>query len=141
MVERRGSQARDAGRHGELHVDYRSPTHLRTRLVGHFDVRLADRLVAAVEHWAGERASLTAFHDCALLEDYDVDARERVTAWSRPRLARFDAVHLLVQSRVVAWGLSVIALALGPRLVAHHQRATFEAAVARARAPSPASRR
>jgi hypothetical protein len=113
-----------------MYVDVRSPTYLRTRLVDRFDTGLAERFIGSLEDWMGNRSALRAFHDCSQLEDYDVEARERVTAWSRLHLRRFDAIHLLVQGRSIVWGLRVIAMVVGSKLVAHHDRAGFEAACA-----------
>jgi hypothetical protein len=141
MVGRGGLESQTPGKRGEIHVDFRSPSCLQTRLVGHFDRAMAERFIATLEDWMGARSSLLAFHDGERLEDYDVGARERVTAWSRTRIARFDAVHLLVQSRSVALGLRLISMVVGAKLVTHHDRAAFMTACARGRSHAPALRR
>lgn len=131
MADLQGAELRHQGHLGTMYVVLRSPTYLRTRLVDRFDTGLAERFITSLEDWMADRSSLCAFHDCSQLEDYDVEARERVTAWSRSHLSRFETIHLLVQSRSVAWGLRLISMMLGSKLVSHHDRASFEAACAR----------
>jgi hypothetical protein len=118
---------------GPIHVDHRSPSCSRTRLVGRFDLPFAERFIEVVDGWAGDRAALVAFHDLAQLEDYDIDARERVGAWSKTRIKGLDAAHLFVQSRAVAVGLRLLSMVVGAKLVTHHDRARFEAAAGRTR--------
>jgi hypothetical protein len=130
MADLQGAELRHRGNPGAMYVEVRSPTYLRTRLVDRFDTGLAERFICSLEDGMGNRSSLRAFHDCSQLEDYDVEARERVTAWSRSHLGRFDTIHLLVQGRSIAWGLRVISMVVGSKLVAHHDRAGFEAACA-----------
>jgi hypothetical protein len=126
---------------GDVYVDSRTPSCLRTWLVGHLDVRLAVRFIALVDEWAANRTSLVAFHDCSRLDDYDVEARERISAWARVRVRQFDAVHLLVHGRTIAWGLQVISTIVGPKLIAHYERASFEAASDRCRGSASGARR
>ena len=109
----------------------RTPQVLRTRIVGHFDAGTARELLEVLDAWSAKRTHLTAFHDCSGLVDYDVDAREIVMRWSRANLTGFDAVHLLVESRVIDWVLRIIATVMAGKLVSHRTRLSFDAANAR----------
>ena len=116
---------------GRVHVVERTPQFLRTRIVGHFDLRLANELIALLDDWSAKRAGLVAFHDLTEVQDYDVDARERLVTWSRARAHAFDAIHLLVEKRTIAWVIQIIATVTGGKLKTHHSRMSFEAANAR----------
>jgi hypothetical protein len=116
---------------GVLRLVLTTPTVIHTRLSGRFDMALASCFIETLEGWMGGRTCLHAFHDCMALEDYEVDARTRITEWSRAHAAPFSAVHLLVRSRVVAWGVRLVTSLTGDLIVAHAERATFDAARAR----------
>ncbi len=116
---------------GRVHVVQRTPHYLRTRLVGHFDLRLANELIELLDDWIGQRAGLVAFHDASEVEDYDVDARERLASWSRTKSHAFDSIHLLVEKRTIAWVVQVIATVTGGKLKSYHSRLSFESANAR----------
>ena len=75
------------------------------------------------------RKHLTAFHDGSGVVDYDVEAR--VMRWSRANVASFDAVHLLVESRIIDLLLKVIGAMVPGTLISHPTRFSFEAANAR----------
>ncbi|HVH41271.1 MAG TPA: hypothetical protein VM925_02980 [Labilithrix sp.] len=115
---------------GTILVTHVSPLCLRTRLAGRFDLALANEVMSTVDAWRGTRTGLETFHDCSLLEDYDVAARERVSAWSREHAAAFDAVHLLVHGRTIAWAIKLMVAVSGAKLVSYHSSAAFEAAFA-----------
>lgn len=109
----------------------RTPQYLRTRIVGHFDLRGAREFMHLVDGWIGTRTNLTAFHDCTEITDYDIDARESVMRWSRAHVSSFSAVHLLVESRTIAWVLQIMATVMAGKVTMHHSRGSFEAASAR----------
>ena len=112
-------------------VVHRTSHYLRTRIIGRFDVRTAHELIRLLDDWSATKTKLTAFHDCTEIVDYDVDAREAIMRWSRAHVAGFDAVHLLVESRTIAWVLQIIATVTAGKLTMHHSRASFESANAR----------
>ena len=114
-----------------MHVLQRTPQFLRTRIVGHFDLRLASELIALLDEWSSNRAGLVAFHDISEVDDYDVDARQSIVAWSRGSAHAFEAVHLLVEKRTIAWVVQIIATVTGGKVKTHHSRMSFEAANAR----------
>ena len=116
---------------GRVHVVQRTPRYLRTRIVGRFDLRLANELIALLEDWSAKRTGLVAFHDASEVSDYDVDARERLATWSRASTHAFDAIHLLVEKRTIAWVVQIIATVTGGKLKTHHSKMSFEAANAR----------
>ncbi|AKV02633.1 hypothetical protein AKJ09_09296 [Labilithrix luteola] len=114
-------------------VLHRSNAYLHTRIVGHFDMDLANVLIGTLEDWMGSQRGVVAFHDCVKLENYDVEARERITTWSRTRVDRFDGVHLLVEGRIIGWALRLVSVAIGGKLTTHYDRAAFEGVIARRR--------
>lgn len=114
-----------------MHVVQRTPHYLRTRIVGHFDLLLANELIDLLDGWIEHRAGLVAFHDVSEVEDYDVDARERLATWSRTKSHAFDAIHLLVEKRTLAWVVQIIATVTGGKLKTYHSRMSFESANAR----------
>lgn len=116
---------------GKVVVVRRTPQYLRTRIVGHFDLRTAHEFMHLLDGWMGSRTHLTAFHDCTEITDYDVDARELIMRWSRGHVARFAGVHLLVESRTIAWVLQIVATVMPGKVTMHHSRSTFEADNAR----------
>jgi len=116
---------------GRVVVVQRTPQYLRTRITGHFDVRAARALITVLDDWSRNRTHLTAFHDCAGVVDYDVEARELVMRWSGANVAGFDAVHLLVENRIIDLLLKVIGAVLPGKLVSHRTRFSFDAANAR----------
>lgn len=112
---------------------HRSKAYLQTRIIGHFDTRLAEALIATLDAWLGTQHSAVAFHDCTQVDDYDVEARERITTWSRAHVDQFEVVHLFVEGRIIAWALRLISVAVGSKITTHHDRASFESAIARRR--------
>lgn len=126
---------------GTIVVETRTPLMIRTQIIGHFGLDMANDFMALLDDWAGTRTGLHSFHDCTQIDDYDVKARERLTAWSRAHIGQFAAVHMLVQRRTIAWGLQVMAVLVGAKLVVHHSRGAFEDALAKVVARSPRSSR
>jgi hypothetical protein len=118
---------------GALHLVERSSRYLRTRLNGYFDDSLCGELIAAIDDWRAGRSGVHIFHDLRELEDYDVDARDRISKWCRHQVPFFDGVHVLVQRRTVAWGINIISAVSGLKMTSYHSASAFEDAFARCR--------
>lgn len=114
-----------------VQVVERSPTLIRTRIAGRFDDSLCTEFITLIESWRGSRSGVVAFHDVRGVIDYDVAARERVSRWSRDNHAYFEGIHMLVEGRLVAWGLNIITTVSGAKITTYHEVDAFEAAYAR----------
>jgi hypothetical protein len=93
------------------------------------DLELARHFLKSLETWVelgGEH--LLAFHDWSDVADYDSAAREFLTPWSRANRSKFDRVHILVASRLVAFGISVVNALTRDVMKVHATRVTFDAA-------------
>lgn len=86
----------------------------------------AEAFVAAMDDWRGHRTGVTSFHDCSGLDDYDVEARERISAWSRAHSGAFDGVHLLVHGRTIAWGLQLLSTVSRANVTTYHSFDRFD---------------
>ncbi len=96
---------------------------------GRFDLALARHFLASLDAWVKLGATgLLAFHDWERVEDYDSEARELLTPWSKLHRPKFEAVHMLVQTRALAWGIAIVNSVTGDVMTAHHRRASFDEA-------------
>jgi hypothetical protein len=96
---------------------------------GKLDVPLAHEFLGHLDRWVKLGGShLLAFHDWEAVEDYDTEARSILTPWSKLHRPRFDRAHMLVRSRTLAWGISIVNSITNDVMVAHHSRASFEQA-------------
>lgn len=116
---------------GTVQVVERSPSLIRTRIAGRFDDRLCTEFIAIIESWRGTRNGVVAFHDATAVVDYDVAARERVSRWSREQHSHFESIHMLVERRLVAWGINIISMVSGANITTYHSSESFENAYAR----------
>ncbi len=114
---------------GSLAVEVISARVVSTKLSGFLDVGLAQLLVASLTECVTLGAGhLIAFHDWESITDYDTNVRALLAPWSKLHRSNFDCVHLLVQSRTLAWGIRIVTGIAGGSLVAHADRASFEQA-------------
>ncbi len=119
-----------------LHVEVVAPKVFTSRATGHCDVAMVDELIGHLEAWRSKAGpGLVAFHDLDEVTDYDSEARLRITPWSRQHLAQFHEVHVLVRSQALAWGIRLLSVLTDGLITAHHERASFEAALAKAVRP------
>ncbi len=98
-------------------------------MTGRLDVPLAREFLGHLDRWVklgGDH--LLAFHDWEQVDDYDTDARTFLTPWSKLHRPKFERVHMLVHSRTLAWGISIVNSLTNDVMVAHHSRAAFEQA-------------
>jgi hypothetical protein len=114
---------------GTLSVQLLSSRLLTTKMSGTLDMPLAHEFLNHLDRWVSMGGShLLAFHDWELVDDYDAEARTLLTPWSKLHRPKFDCVHMLVRSRALAWGISIVNSLTSDVMVAHHSRASFEKA-------------
>ena len=94
---------------------------------GKLDVALAKEFLGHLDRWVKlGGVHLVAFHDWELVSDYETEARLVLTPWSKDNRSKFDRVHILVRSRTLAWGISIVNSISNDVIVAHHSRTSFE---------------
>lgn len=118
---------------GQIEVQRVAPGVLLTRMRGHATLDHLEPIRAAVarEVEAGQRPDV--FHDWEDMTGYDSAVRVAMADWYREIHDRVGRVHVLTSSRLVAMGVSVVALAVGARIESHTTRAGFERALAATR--------
>lgn len=107
-----------------------SATWIRSQLTGEFDEEVCLEVIAAVDRWRDNRVGFTVFCDISAIEDYDVAARERISVWLRGLGNAIERCHVLVDGRLIAWALRIVAVTSRSNIVAYHSKAEFEAAFA-----------
>jgi hypothetical protein len=118
---------------GRLLIERSSDLFL-SRVTGRFGRTLVDRFVAELDAAvAARRAPLIAFHDWVEMTDYEVAGRIRLTQWTLRHRHHVSAVHFLLGSQLVAFGVGVANVALGGFMKVHTDRTAFEAALRDAR--------
>jgi hypothetical protein len=114
---------------GTLSVQVLSPRLLLSKMTGKLDVPLAQDFLDHLDRWVRLGGNhLLAFHDWELVDDYDTEARTLLTPWSKLHRPKFDRVHMLVRSRTLAWGISIVNSITNDVMIAHHTRSSFEQA-------------
>jgi hypothetical protein len=114
---------------GSLAVEVISSRVVSTKMAGFLDLGLASLLVASLHECVTLGGGhLIAFHDWESITDYDTDVRALLAPWSKLHRSEFDCVHLLVQSRTLAWGIRIVTGVAGGTLIAHRSRTSFEQA-------------
>lgn len=87
-----------------------------------------------------QRAGRLAFFiDAERMKSYDSTFRRQWTEWLGDRRAKLDGVHLLIRSRVVQMGLTIVNPLVGNYLVGHGERSSWERALTDARRGSLSS--
>lgn len=90
-----------------------------------------DLVIATRNQILSEAGKIAIFDDLEHLRGYDTEVRTRLTTWSRTHYPSIATFHILVQSKLVAMGVSLANAAIGGKIHAHASRQTFEAALAR----------
>lgn len=123
---------------GRVTVEVVSSRILTTTMAGCLDLPLAQHFLASLDAWVKlGGSSLLAFHDWEKLDDYESEARQLLTPWSKANRSRFEAVHMLVPSRTIAYGIQIVNALTGDVMTAHGTRATFDKAWRQARWRGP----
>jgi hypothetical protein len=109
---------------GSVRLEHLAPGVLGTTVVGRGDEVIARAILDASEPiYAAGR--IHAFHDWLGVTCYTSEARTLLTTWSKGR-KNIEAT-LLFENRILAMGISVVALAL-PGVRSFSDRAAFQAA-------------
>lgn len=106
-----------------------APWIFLSRVKGHLDLagaRVIDRAVRA--QTAAEKRYMVLLNDWSGMTDYEGSARVLLTDLARAVLPACDAVHILIFSQRVAFGVRAANLVLH-RLTAHTKLQTFNAAL------------
>ncbi len=118
--------------HGGLEMRVPVAQVVVSRMWGHLDVTLCECLLGFMQ----QRLLTTdrcfqLFHDWSAMETYDTPARLLLTNWLQTHRDRFEAIHILSGSRLVAMGVAVANLALDRFLTPYNieQRSRYEAAL------------
>ncbi|MEW5853457.1 MAG: hypothetical protein AB2A00_32070 [Myxococcota bacterium] len=98
-----------------------------TAVSGHVDMECVQLLERGwMQTFERSGSSVVTFHDWSGVTGYETDARVQYTKWSEPIMKDVAMVHILLQSRIVAMGVSVANIVLGGKLKATSDRAAFE---------------
>lgn len=121
---------------GSLEIYLPSPDLCVTIARGHLSSAMARRWIDTIDPHFQRGVVFRTFHDWEGLSSYDSLARRLLTTWLARNSNRVVSADFLVTSRIVAMGLSaanVMTTLAGLTLVAHTERAAFEAAYRGAR--------
>ena len=107
-----------------------SPTVYATEFVGHMQKPHVDLFLGfSQERVSANPGRLYVFHDWIDMTGYDTICRQMLTKWTANNLRAYAAVHVAVQSKLVAMGVQVANLALGGLVTAYTGRAQLETAL------------
>jgi hypothetical protein len=96
-----------------------------TRLSDHGDGAFAAPIVEANHESLRRARRVSLFFDAEKLRTYDSALRTVLTQRLRQDLDRFESIHVLVASKIVAMGVSVASLALDGKVTSHSDRDAF----------------
>jgi len=115
-----------------------------TRVVGHMEAEIANRIISAGNDVIARDGKLIAFHDWSAVTGYDSACRQSLTQWGYEIRGQVERVHILITNKLVRMGVSVASIVLLGMIVSHDEAATFEAqlqAAIDARKKAPRARR
>jgi hypothetical protein len=95
------------------------------RLSEHGDAELAAPIIEAIDEALRRARRVSVFFEAEKLRTYDSALRTELTRRLRRDLDRFEGIHVLVASRMIAMGVSVASLALDGKLTSHAERDAF----------------
>lgn len=104
------------------------PTLLVVSLHGHGEAALAAPIIAAFDTLSTTEP-VHVFVDCESLSNYESTFRTALTGRLLPDRGRLATLRVLVKSRIVSMGATVMSLALGGILEATTEREPFVAAL------------
>lgn len=132
----RGEQADGSERwsspFGQLTVRHPAPGVVVFVEVGALDILFVEPILLHSNRALEGARSVEVFVDCYDLTSYDPEVRNASSRWLRRNASRVAAQHMLVRSRFTKLGLAVVSLAFGGLIHGHHERASFDAALAQA---------
>jgi len=100
-----------------------------TRCVGNMSDPHAELMITYAEEMK-RRAhghGMIVFHDWLHMTGYAPGCRARLTTWSVANLSCYASVHMALQSKIVAMGVSLANLALGGIITTHSDLESLEA--------------
>ncbi len=103
-----------------------------TRIVGFAPVEFLVPIMAAVDADVLLGLKPDVFHDWDEMSGYAPEARGTMTKWYLSIRDACSSVNVYTQSKLVAMGVSVVAIATGNRIMAHTSRDAFDQALRRA---------
>jgi hypothetical protein len=110
---------------GELRIWLAAPTVMVFKYRGHSDRSYVDFLEHVVDEVFGARNDLHFLVDCEEQTGFDAQFRKRIAEWAKRLEPRTLTYCLLVRSRVVALGISVVSLLVGGKSKVVSDRDTF----------------
>jgi len=113
---------------GTLRISRPARGIVRTQVVGFAPREFLAPIVQAVDAELELAPKPEIFHDWAEMTGYESASRASMTAWYGRVKDRCGSVHVFTMSKLVAMGVSLVALATGNSLIAHASRPPFEAA-------------
>lgn len=102
------------------------------RIEGHMVRSDAVSFFGALDRIIGKQHGIDMFDDFELFTRYDPGVREVYAEWNVERGPQIGISHVLVRSKIVAMGLSVVNIAQRRRMDTYANRARFEAALSAA---------
>jgi hypothetical protein len=105
------------------------PSVVRVVMRGRMKTGLARSIVGALEGLFQRQKPLDLLWDLEAMEAYESAVRVECTNVLLSNWSNVKSVHALAKSNIVRMGVAVANLALGNRVVSHHERSTFEAAL------------
>jgi hypothetical protein len=119
---------------GTAVYSYPQPWVFFGKVTGHYRADMVDDYIAAMERTLDRGQPISGFHDWSGMPNYDTVCRKRLTDWVLKHMAHTAGHHILVQSKLVAMGVSTANMLLGGSIITSYtDRAAFEQALARAK--------
>lgn len=103
-----------------------------TRITGFAPEEFLAPIMAAVDAEVLSGMRPDVFHDWDAMSGYAPEARSTMTKWYLSVRDACSSVQVYTKSKLVAMGVSVVAIATGNRIVAHTTRESFDQALRRA---------
>jgi hypothetical protein len=114
---------------GRLEASFPAKDVLLFRISGTVPAGGEEHIVTVTDDAIRRIGKIHVFHDWANVASYSPAARKRLTAYVASIKQNLLSTHLLVQSRLVAMGVSVANLLLGGPFQVYAKRGEFEAAL------------
>lgn len=112
---------------------YPQPWIFFGKITGYYSADMVDDYIVAMERALDRGRPITGFHDWADMPNYDTICRKKLTDWVLRHMAKTAGHHILVQSKLVAMGVSTANLLLGGTIITSYtDRAAFEKALVHA---------
>jgi len=112
---------------GEIVVQLRQGPVFAYQAIGHYTLPMVRFVFAEIEAYErGVNAPIHIFADFSQLRAYDSAVRIAATAWFRARGPRTARFHALINSKIVAMGVTTMGLIAGLPIDAYSDAKQFE---------------